>query len=171
MLGVIWLIFAMDPKLKLAVETFIFQSDPKIFTFCGTVLTEVLILVPNQYCAWKSLCWYLASLEITPLNLCSIVSIPPSKSQEVDIAWQFFLLKWSLLIAHLAQLTADTNNKSYFYRCRLLQPSCPNSLKIKCLDGKNCHFDTLLMITTVWWVNSNQNCKTHQQDLSWQGFC
>ena len=54
--------FCLGPKTEISCWALRFSVRSKILAFCGTLLREVLILVPKQNCARKSLCHNLASL-------------------------------------------------------------------------------------------------------------
>ena len=70
MLGEILLNFCLGPKTEISCWDPRFSVRSKIHVFCSTVLSEVLILVPNQNCARKKfMLGFWPLLEITSLKL------------------------------------------------------------------------------------------------------
>ena len=61
--------FRLGPKTKIGCWDLRFSVRSKILAFCGTLLREVLILVPNQNCAKKNCARFLPGLEITSLKI------------------------------------------------------------------------------------------------------
>ena len=60
--------FCLGPKTEIGCWDLCFSVRSKILAFCGTLLREVLILVPNQNCAKKIYAGFLPGLEITSLK-------------------------------------------------------------------------------------------------------
>ena len=64
--------FCLRPKTEFGCWDLRFSVRSKIHAFCGTLLREVLILVPNQNCAKKIYAGFLPGLEITSLNMYAV---------------------------------------------------------------------------------------------------
>ena len=74
----------------------LFSVRSKIHAFCGTLLREVLILVPNQNCAKKIYAGFLPGLEITSLKSCFMTIA----QYDAEIFKQRFHYKICMKIAH-----------------------------------------------------------------------
>ena len=61
--------FCLGPKTEFGCWDLRFSVRSKIHAFCGTLLREVLILVPNQNRAKKIYAGFLPGLEITSLKV------------------------------------------------------------------------------------------------------
>ena len=68
MLGEIWLIFALDPKLKLAAETLVFQSDQKFLCFVVQFHEKFWFLYQTRIVPEKVYARIWPVLEITSLK-------------------------------------------------------------------------------------------------------
>ena len=60
--------FCLGPKTEINCWDLRFSVRSKILAFCGTLLREILILVPNQNCAKRNYASFLPGLEITSLK-------------------------------------------------------------------------------------------------------
>ena len=69
MLGAIWLIFALDPKLKTAAEALIFQSGPKFLCFVVQFYKKFWFWCQTRIVPEKTYAKIWPVLEITPLNV------------------------------------------------------------------------------------------------------